>query len=424
MKKIILLICFIVTASSTFAQIRLYENFDYPVGDSIGAHGWNWNTGVVNTIFVSSPGLSYAGYPLSDIGSSARIRNNGNDAYKNFPADSTGVLYASFMVTVDSIKTAGDYFVALISPTSTSNYVARFWARDTAGALSFGLSKTTVGNGGIFYTPGLYSLGTTYTVVIKYTFNPGIADDQMSAFIFSSGIPATEPGSATIGPVTGTANDAPIGRFAVRQGSTASSPTLNIDGIRVSDNWFGNYLQVKFAIQGLAVASITTTDTMQISLRNIASPHAIVDQSISNVGLFSGVGTGAFEFFTAAPGSYFVVGSWRNNPSFKNGINTWSAAGVPLVSGSGTVYDFTSAASKAFGNNQKLIGTVYTMYNGDPIQDGTINLADILAISNDITAFAIGYRNTDINGDLVTTLPDLLISFNNGAGFVHQISPP
>jgi len=421
MKKIILLFCLVLISSAAFAQIRLYENFDYPAGDSIGAHGWNYNTGTTNTIFVTSPGLSYAGYPLTSIGNSARLRNNGNDAYKNFPADSTGVLYASFMVNVDSVKTPGDYFVALISPLSTTNYVARLYAKDSAGALSFGLSKTTAANGGITYTPGNYSLGTTYVVVLKYTFNPGVNDDVINAFIFTSGIPPTEPATPTIGPVTGTANDAPIGRFAIRQGSAFNAPTLNIDGIRVSDNWFGTYLQVKFAIQGLAEASINTTDTMQILLRNTVAPYAVADQSVINVGLINGVATGAFEFFGVSSGTYYIVAVWRNSPVFRNAINTWSAAGVPLVNG--TLYDFTTSASQAFGNNLKLVGSVYAIYNGDAVNDGTINLADILAISNDATSFVTGYRNTDINGDGVTTLPDIIIAFNNSAGFVNEKAP-
>lgn len=226
---------FLITFQTSPSQVLFTENFDYPAGDSIGAHGWVYNTGTTNTIFVTSPGLTFPGYPLSGIGNSCRLRNNGNDAYKSFAADSTGIMYLSFMVKVDSAKTAGDYFIALISPTSTTNYTARFYAKDSAG-LSFGLSKTTVGSGGVFYSGG-YTKGTTYTVVIKYVFNSGPTDDVITAYIFTTGIPATEPVTPTIGPVTGTANEGAFGRVAIRQGSVASAATLNIDGIQVSKTW-------------------------------------------------------------------------------------------------------------------------------------------------------------------------------------------
>ena len=70
------------------SQIVFTENFDYTAGDSIGAHGWVPNTGSTNNIMVVSPGLTYTGYPLSNIGNACRLRNNGIDGYKPFSGDS------------------------------------------------------------------------------------------------------------------------------------------------------------------------------------------------------------------------------------------------------------------------------------------------------------------------------------------------
>jgi len=235
---ILILIIFLTSFHTSTSQVLFTENFNYPAGDSIGAHGWIWNTGTTNTIFVTAPGLTYSGYPLSGVGNACRLRNNGNDAYKQInSADSIGSLYLSFMVRVDSAKTPGDYFIALIPPTSTTQYTPRFYAKDSLGGLAFGVSKSTAGAGGITYTGGTYSLGTTYLIVIKYTFNPGTSDDAINVFVFSSGIPSTEPTTPTIGPVTGTATDNAIGRVAIRQGTAANAPTLNIDGIQVAKTW-------------------------------------------------------------------------------------------------------------------------------------------------------------------------------------------
>ncbi|MBK8982359.1 MAG: T9SS type A sorting domain-containing protein [Ignavibacteria bacterium] len=226
------------TITAGGGSVLLTENFSYPVGDSLGAHGWvSFSGGATNYLAVTSPGLVYSGYPLSNIGNATTVLANGQDAYKDFSsADSTGELYVSFMVNVSSIQSAGDYFTALLPPTSTTLYTARFYVRDSAG-FRFGLSKSTATQGGIFYTQDTYSLNTTYLVVLKVKRNPGTTDDEYSAFIFSSGIPSTEPSTPSIGPVTGLTNDNIIGRVALRQGSSSNAGVEIVDGIQVSKNW-------------------------------------------------------------------------------------------------------------------------------------------------------------------------------------------
>ncbi|MFA5403831.1 MAG: T9SS type A sorting domain-containing protein [Ignavibacteria bacterium] len=232
------------------AQVKFTENFDYTAGDSIGAHGWNANTGSTNNVLVVSPGLTYTGYPLSGIGNAARIKNYGIDYYKNFSGDSvtSGSVYTSFMIKIDTGKT-GDYFFALLPMTSTSNYYARVFAKDSSGTLSFGVSKysTNTSNPSV-YGPNGFNYGTTYLVIVKYKFNPGSSnDDDVSLFVFTSpSLPSTEPTTPYVGPVTTTQNDAiSIGRNTLRQGSSSSSPTLNIDGIKSSTSWAGIISNVK-----------------------------------------------------------------------------------------------------------------------------------------------------------------------------------
>jgi len=246
MKKICCLSGILIAAFSINSQVLFDENFDYPAGDSIGAHGWIWNTGTTNTIFVASPGLSYTGYSLSSIGNHCHLRNNGYDAYKGFSADSTGSIFVAFMINLDSVKAAGDYFFALLPSTSTSNYNARFYAKDSSDQVSFGLSKNTSASNPLIWSANTYLIATTYLVIIKYTFNTiSGTDDEISAYIFTSGIPGSEPVTPTIGPVTGTSNDpGNIGRVALRQGSAAIASTLNIDGIRVFKSW-NNIIGIK-----------------------------------------------------------------------------------------------------------------------------------------------------------------------------------
>ena len=241
MKKLfslIVLFSALLIAQTSFAQLHFTEDFSYPAGDSIGAHGWVYNTGTVNPLLVSSPGLTFTGYPSSGIGNALTVRSTGNDAYKNFTSnDSTGSVYCAFMVRVDTAKATGDYFLAMISSTSTTNYAARVYAKDSLGFVAFGISKGTAASGQGFSAP-IYIKGTTYLLVSKYTFNPSTGDDVVSLYVFAGAMPTVEPPVATVGPVTSTAGDSPnLGRVAIRQGSSTLAPTSVVDGIRVAEQW-------------------------------------------------------------------------------------------------------------------------------------------------------------------------------------------
>lgn len=261
----------------------LIENFDYPAGDSLGAHDWiSFSGGSTNRLLVTSPGMVYSGYILSNIGNATRVNGAGQDAYKTLnDSVSTGSLYVSFMVNVTSAQT-GDYFFAFLPPTNTQNYTARFYAKDSSGGLAFGLSKSTATSGGIFYTGGNYSFGTTYLVVIKYQFVPGATNDSMYAYIFSSGVPSVEPAAATIGPVTGTLPDNTLGRIALRQGSTTNPPIANIDGFKVSTSW-------NFSVTSISNYSNNISDNFNLAQNypNPFNPNTTIKYSIAEKGFIN-----------------------------------------------------------------------------------------------------------------------------------------
>ena len=224
----------------TKAQVLYNENFNYPVGDSLGAHGWvSFSGGATNVLSVTSPGLTFTGYPGSGIGNAVTVNANGQDAYTSLSAiDSTASFYAAAMINVTSAQ-AGDYFMAFLPSTSTTFYSGRLHARLSGGSLNFGITKgaaTDTTTAGIWTTAN-YSLNTTYIVVLKYTFVEGTNNDQVSLFVFESAIPSVEP-TPTVGPLTYASGDAfNLGRIALRQGTSTRAPVLKIDGIKVTRSW-------------------------------------------------------------------------------------------------------------------------------------------------------------------------------------------
>jgi len=231
------------------AQTLFTENFSYPAGDSLGAHGWvNFSGGTTNVLTVVSPGLTYSGYPLSGIGNACRVLNSGQDDYKSLPVpDSSGSVYAVFVVRIDTAKTAGDYFFGLLPSTSTTSYTARVYAKDSANSLWFGLSKGASSQGPILYSGNSFQFGVTYLLIVKYKFNTSSnTDDSLSLYVFNSGIPATEPAVPSVGPVGGTGTDASnLGRVAIRQGTASQAPILAIDGIKITTTWSLIYANIK-----------------------------------------------------------------------------------------------------------------------------------------------------------------------------------
>ncbi|MBK7254196.1 MAG: hypothetical protein IPI04_09840 [Ignavibacteria bacterium] len=434
MKKIILTLCFIVMSSGVFAQLALDENFDYTAADSLGSlyTGWvSFSGGATNRVTIASGSLSFPGYLLSGVGNSVNLAATGQDIYKNLTQDSikTGSVYCSFLVRVDTAKN-GDYFLALLQSGSTTFYEGRVNLKKavTTGLISFGITK---GNASTDLTiPGIwsdsiYTVGTTYALVLKYTFVPGgTTNDQVSLYVFNSSFPATEPGTATVGPITYLSQDASaIGRVALRQGTFANAPALGVDGIRVSTTWFTTALNLKVAVQGLFNGTVhSIVDTMLVNLRSSVSPYPVIASSYAAIDATSL--TGWFPFSNSLPaGNYYLEVKYRNLASARNGINTWSATTLALGPYNAGVYNFTNAAGKAFGSNQVAVVSAFATYNGDSNQDGTIDSGDLSDIDNAAVAGASGYINTDLNGDDFVDSGDLSLVDNNAAFGVFEVTP-
>ena len=226
----------------------LFEPFDYPAGDSInGIHNWILHSGTINPIRVVSPGLIYGGYKSKAITNACSLTTTGEDANRAFTSQSSGAVYASFLVTADSATLAGDYFFHLSTgPLNTLYFMGRVYARkDASNNLAFGLAKTSEGAA---YSGYSYALKTTYVLVLKYTIAAGASNDSVSLFVISGTIPASEPASPTIGPLGPVSADpANIGTVALRQGGSTTGPALKLDDIKIGSAWSNAPLGVELA---------------------------------------------------------------------------------------------------------------------------------------------------------------------------------
>jgi hypothetical protein len=174
----------------------------------------------------------------------------------------------------------------------------------------------------------------------------------------------------------------------------------------------GSSMQTVLFNEGVSTNQLIC-DSVWIELRQASSPYAIVHsfQVIQNTSGWISANV------TCLPGPYYIVVRHRNT------IPTWSANPV-LFTGTQINYDFSDAASKAYGANQREVSTgVWAFYCGDVNQDENTDLLDLQLIELDVTGFQFGYYATDINGDGNVDLLDTVLPELNISQFVFSVHP-
>ena len=155
-------------------------------------------------------------------------------------------------------------------------------------------------------------------------------------------------------------------------------------------------------------------DTVTVLLKNTNAPYTTIDQSKVKLNTS---GNGFVKFRQAVNGTnYYLVVQHRNS------IETWSKLGKQFTN-SEMIYDFTTSATQAFGDNMKLKATKWTMFSGDVNHDGVIDISDVSLVDIDNLVFATGYIVTDVNGDNIVDLSDLSLVDINNLNFVSKITP-
>jgi hypothetical protein len=127
-------------------------------------------------------------------------------------------------------------------------------------------------------------------------------------------------------------------------------------------------------------------------------------------------------------GNYYITIKHRNS------IETVCAA-PQSFSGSVLGYDFSDAATKAFGDNVKSLGGgIFGLYVGDitdltsaypdpPVQDGIVDILDLYYVYPSYLAGDLGYLPSDLNGDGVVDVLDLYLDYNNYLSGIYAMTP-
>ncbi len=106
-------------------------------------------------------------------------------------------------------------------------------------------------------------------------------------------------------------------------------------------------LNLKVYLEGFWDGATQVTDTVMVYLASSTTPYAYVDTAKL---VLSATGTANLTFTRAATGSYYIVVNHRNH------LETWSKLPQSFVGGTPLSYDFTTAATQAYGDNMKQVG--------------------------------------------------------------------
>ena len=206
-------------------------------------------------------------------------------------------------------------------------------------------------------------------------------------------------------------------------GSSASSVVLN-DTTTVSTNSTLNltaYLQGLYLGGGVmsaapfnadGVSPATVADTITVELHN---PDGSLAYSV--IDTLSTSGQARLIFPGSAVGNKYYIAILH-----RNSVQTWSTDSVLI--GSTTSYDFSTAASQAFGDNMVDDGSgVFLIYGGDINQDQSVDFGDYGDLDIGSTNGDIGYYATDINGDSSVDFGDYSVLDTNSTLGIFSVHP-
>lgn len=158
----------------------------------------------------------------------------------------------------------------------------------------------------------------------------------------------------------------------------------------------------------------TESDSETLELHQTTPPYALAF-SVNKIWQTNGTILWKLPPASYNSGYYLVV-------RHRNMLETWSQNPITLT---GFIqYNFSNAASNAFGSNQlEMEPGIYALYSGDVNQDGVVDGLDFNDWETDNNNFAAGFFSSDFNGDGIVDGLDFLIWEPNNNNFIGTVTP-
>jgi hypothetical protein len=389
MKKTLIMVAILMMATMVWGQAILVEDFNYPVGSLLTNNGWTAHSGAGSQPIDVTSGLSFAGYLGSGIGGAANLDNTGEDVHRTFTQQTSGTVYAAFVIQTSSSNSAG-YFLHFGQATIGTTFFTRVWVNATGNGVGIGT------NAPVTYVP--ITANTPTLLVIKHDISSKIS----SLYVFNS-FPSSEPGTADA-TFEETASFTNVGSIALRQYNAAQR--VIVDGIRVATNWADAVAASGGGNLPPSISNIIQTPATDITSSDVVAVTADVtdsDGTVTLVQLKWGTSTGVYPNTIAM--------------SLSSGITYETDTEIPVQADETTVYyvvyakdddnDSTTSSERSYTVHDPVVASIpYTQNFSGFVSAETI--PDGWAVSNNV-----------YNGDWGTGLSAGLRGNANVLGFQH-----
>ncbi|WP_428224107.1 T9SS type A sorting domain-containing protein [Flavobacterium sp.] len=292
----------LLAMSLTNAQQTLpfVDSFSYPAGNLHQTSPWS----VLGT-------ASATDQILLD-GSKVTFEAGGTDAQVTVTSQTTGTVYYAFDLTITGALAAvidanGGYLAGFTQNATT--FGGTLWIKkDPADAtntkFAFGTEVRTATGTATSFTPYSYDLGTTYKVLVGYTFNTGGASDDSSKLWINPTV--NDEASPLITDTHTGADLTSIVSFFLRQDSATETPAVAIDNLKISTTFNDVMLSAeKFDnIAGLRVSPNPATTELNILSDSFAAKTVEMYDVLGKVALKATVTSQPLNISGLAKGVY------------------------------------------------------------------------------------------------------------------------
>jgi hypothetical protein len=287
MKKFYSIISLCVLVLGVQGQVLVYDGFDYSVGD-LGTNG-GWVPRSTGTdIQVISDNLTFTGF-TSSTGNAAQFSTSlgGKDPQRAFDSQSSGVVYASFLLKVTDLTgaTAPRYSFGLSNATdpatASGNYTSCLYIKSSTNGYQIGINRGTTDTE-TQWAPAEIALSSVVLVVVSYDITNQVSKLWINPASSSFG-GTTEPelaASASSGNFPGT-NSNIVASVFFRQTNT-QNPVMVLDELRIGTTWANVTPKVT------ALKNVLQNNFLKLSTNILADQISVIGgNDISKVDFYS-----------------------------------------------------------------------------------------------------------------------------------------